>query len=236
MQLEGTLGKPLTTNTESGADPMLSSTKKLGQDEFLNLLITKLQNQDPMDPQDDLEFIGQLAQFSNLEQLVDANASLVALLEQQRELFASQQLSMLGQEVVVFEDTFTVEGGSVPGIGYELPESAGSVVVSIFDSTGKLVRGFDDAPKTAGEHEVRFDGKDQGGRPLADGSYRIRVGATDVSGEPLYARSYIRAEVTGIRRGEDGAVRLLLGSDEVELSEVHAVLSSSQVPEPSEEG
>lgn len=51
------------------------STGELGKDEFLNLLVTQLQYQDPMNPQDDTQFIAQMAQFSALEQMQNLNTS-----------------------------------------------------------------------------------------------------------------------------------------------------------------
>ena len=46
---------------------------QLGQQEFLQLLVTQLQNQDPMNPQDGAEFASQLAQFNSVEQLIQVN-------------------------------------------------------------------------------------------------------------------------------------------------------------------
>ncbi len=65
-------------------DPTLSgtiakSTQELGKDEFLKLLVTQLQNQDPMNPVDNEQFIAQLATFSSLEQLISINKAVTKL-------------------------------------------------------------------------------------------------------------------------------------------------------------
>ncbi len=52
---------------------------ELGKDDFLNLLITQLRYQDPMQPTDDKEFIGQMAQFSALEQMQNMSKGFEAL-------------------------------------------------------------------------------------------------------------------------------------------------------------
>ena len=56
-----------------------AATKELGKDQFLKILITQLQNQDPMQPMEDKEFIAQMAQFSSVEQLVNISTQLKTL-------------------------------------------------------------------------------------------------------------------------------------------------------------
>ncbi|MBW4083248.1 flagellar hook capping FlgD N-terminal domain-containing protein [Paenibacillus sp. S150] len=51
----------------------------LGKDQFLKILITQLQNQDPMQPMEDKEFIAQMAQFTSVEQLMNISSQLTAL-------------------------------------------------------------------------------------------------------------------------------------------------------------
>ena len=64
-----------TTNTTIASSAPVKQTD-LGKNAFLNLLVTQLQNQDPMKPQADGEFIAQLAQFSSLEQLTTMQVTL----------------------------------------------------------------------------------------------------------------------------------------------------------------
>lgn len=58
------------------ADPAKSKASNLGKDQFLNILMTQLQNQDPMNPLEDKDFIAQMAQFSSLEQLTNLNKTM----------------------------------------------------------------------------------------------------------------------------------------------------------------
>jgi flagellar basal-body rod modification protein FlgD len=71
----------LTQQTASQASPGVTSgtAKEIGQTEFLKLLVTQLQNQDPMNPMDNQQFIAQLATFSSLEQLISINKGVTAL-------------------------------------------------------------------------------------------------------------------------------------------------------------
>jgi len=72
----------------------------LGIDDFLNLLITQLTHQDPLDPIDDTEFIAQMAQFSTLEQITNVASSMDSLLKMAR-LSAE---SYVGKEVIYYDE------------------------------------------------------------------------------------------------------------------------------------
>ena len=78
-----------TVLTQSLGIPVRDAENPLGKDEFLKLLVTQLQNQDPLDPSDNVEMIAQLAQFSSLEQMSNVNTQLEEL---RRESMISQYL------------------------------------------------------------------------------------------------------------------------------------------------
>jgi len=63
-----------TSTTSSSQSTSRTPSSELGKDEFLQILVTQLRNQDPLNPQEDSEFIAQMAQFSSLEQLQNLNS------------------------------------------------------------------------------------------------------------------------------------------------------------------
>src|SRR5690625_3049137 len=71
----------------------------LGKEEFLKILMTQLQNQDPLSPMDDKEFISQMATFSSLEQMMNISKSVDALVESQLVSPVIQYSHMIGKEV-----------------------------------------------------------------------------------------------------------------------------------------
>lgn len=89
--------------------------KELGKDDFLNLLIAQLKNQDPLNPMKDQEFIAQLATFSSLEQVSNMNKNLEEFLKQQQYQNSVAAASMIGKEITSVDG----ENGIVSGINME---------------------------------------------------------------------------------------------------------------------
>jgi len=97
-------------------------TSQAAQDQFLQLLVTQLQNQDPLEPTDQEQFIGQLAQFSTLEGIENLNANFSELLQLQQDMLQFQQVTqgteLLGR-TVRFTGTDGLTSGTVQGVGAE---------------------------------------------------------------------------------------------------------------------
>ncbi|WP_227935814.1 flagellar hook assembly protein FlgD [Alkalihalobacillus deserti] len=71
----------------------------LGKDDFLKILITQLQNQDPSNPMDDREFIAQMAQFSSLEQMTNMNQAIQKFVSLQSSQNLVQHSELIGKKV-----------------------------------------------------------------------------------------------------------------------------------------
>ncbi len=93
----------------------VTAKKELGKDDFMNLLIAQLKNQDPLNPMKDTEFIAQLANFSSLEQVSNMNKNLEEFLKQQQYQNSVAAVSMIGKEITSVDG----EKGIVSGINME---------------------------------------------------------------------------------------------------------------------
>jgi flagellar basal-body rod modification protein FlgD len=112
-----TNGVPATSGSTGGAAQQLTNTgSTLGKDDFLKLLVTQLQHQDPMNPMDDKDFMGQMAQFSSLEQITN----LVTATETMG--FSSQvtqSVSLIGHQVGFTREDGTTGSGTATAVSID---------------------------------------------------------------------------------------------------------------------
>lgn len=200
----------------------LVGAKDLGKQDFMNLLITQLTNQDPLAPQDSVEFVSQLAQFSGLEQLNNLNKGIEELQSSQSTISDSLLVNYLGKEVHFQGDSFAVRNGQAELPSYRLPQDADKIEVRIYRDSGELIRTIQIGRQAAGDYKLPSlsDGE---GNPLTDGSYTFGVTASDSQGNSVPVIGLTRGEVTGLTR-TTGMPYLLVGDRKVPLKDVAQVL------------
>ena len=175
-----------------------NNTSALGMNQFLNLLVAQLKNQDPLSPLDSTEFTAQLAQFTSVEQLVGMNERLAGIQEmlyyqdEQKDL-----LGLIGKTVKVDDNKILIEDEKVLSGSYSI-EDRGEVTVNIFGSDGQKVRTLYFDQQDAGDHPVDWDGKNDSGEMVENGTYTFEVIAQDGDGNYVTANTYISGEVTGV--------------------------------------
>lgn len=180
-------------------------------DEFLMLLTTQLQNQDPLDPLDSNEFTNQLVQFTQAEQLINQNQKLDDLISFQSQSATSTALGFVGLEVSYLGNRLFSDGGSPQDINYGLSEQASQVDIFIKDEAGKVVRRLD-GTIGLGSNQVTWDGLDDAGQPVEPGVYDVEIAALDQSGEALNTSLAVTGVVTGIEN-VNGRTDLILRGD-----------------------
>lgn len=172
--------------------------KELDQYDFMNLLITQLQYQDPMKPMDTYQMASQLAQFSNMEATLKMSGNMEKLLEYQTSQNNLQLLTLLDSEVEVVGNTLGVDGGEPGGGNFILPANADTCVLEIYDAGGRLVDMEDLGTLPAGTYPLEWDGKDSRGDAVEDGAYVYKVKAYTSLGEQLEIDYRVKGKVTGI--------------------------------------
>ena len=174
-----------STGAVSGASTTGSvdaSNQTLGQDAFLQLLVTQMKNQDPSSPMDNQAFLAQLAQFSSLEQMQNLNGKLDSSLTLTQSLSNTAAAGYIGRSIRATADTIDLSASGNVDLGYTLVANAATATVTITDSSGNLVRTLNSSETAAGEHSLSWDGRDATGTRELAGSYTFKVSALDESG------------------------------------------------------
>jgi flagellar basal-body rod modification protein FlgD len=218
---------PVTTGSTA---PAVSPPPVLGKEDFLNLLITQLQNQDPLNPTDSTEFTAQLAQFSSLEQLNNVNDNLEQLQKFQASTNNSQAVSLLGKEITANGNFLQlIDAGSV-GCDFSLDRDASTVVATIYDSTGGFVKSIESQNLVAGQHTLFWDGTDTNGNPAIDGSYTFEILAADANGQDIRTKTFFTGTVDTVTF-ENNTPFLISRDQKVALSDVIQVATPKNIIE-----
>ena len=196
---------------------------ELGKNEFMELMIAQLKNQNPLEPQDNGQFISQLAQFSSLEEMQSLSGSVDDVVSQFRSTQALQASAMVGRSVLAPSNMGVLgASGEISG-NVEVPATTSGLRVSIENSAGERVRQMDLGTQPAGVAGFDWDGKDGNGNSLPPGPYRIVAEASYPDGQQQLG-TMVSANVDSVSLGQGGSVTLnLAGMGSIALSEVQQI-------------
>ena len=193
---------------------------QMGKDEFLKLLTFQLQNQDPMNPMDQSKMTGELAQFSQLEQLSNLNKKF----DDQGKTKAIEDkfyaASFVGKKVVTAGSSINLQNSGDPGdVLFSLDGEASKVMVRILDQKNNIVGEIWKDGMSQGSHQVTWDGTQLDGAPAVKGAYRAQVKAWDNMGNDVGTRT----EATGVVQSvtfDEGEPVLTVSGQKVFLRDV----------------
>jgi flagellar basal-body rod modification protein FlgD len=195
-------------------------------DQFLKLLTTQLQNQDPLEPMDTKDFTNQLVQFSGVEQQIKTNERLESLLSTQSLNLTALGVSFIGKDVEIAGKNFSYGGtGEVP-LSYFMPSTATAGTITIVDAQGNTVFSKP-AELSRGIHSFKWDGKDSTGQAVPAGKYEIKMSALGQAGASIKPTTYVPGFVSGLESTETGELMLNVGDLRVSISDVRRIFQSS---------
>lgn len=188
-------------------------------DQFLQLLMTQLQNQNPTSPLDTNQFTSELVQFSSVEQQIQTNTSLTQLIQLTQAGEVMQSSAMLGRSVTVTSDHVPLQNGKA-SLQFSAP-AAGPVDIAIYNDAGAQIL---DAPMqaVAGSNTWTWDGTDSNGNRMADGSYQVVVTGRTSAGTSGALATTVTGTATGVQ-SQNNAVQLQLGALSVGFDKVVSV-------------
>lgn len=217
--------------TVSGASSVLdqyqikqdnTQNKDLGKNEFLNLLVAQLNNQNPLEPQGNGEFIAQLAQFSSLEGIEKLNTSMESMLSSYQSSQALQASSLVGRKVIVPTEKAVVDTSESFKASLVLPVTSNNVYVNVYDNAGTVVRRINMGEQAAGNVSFIWDGKDASGNLMPPGTYKFEAQATYGS-ETKGLYTMLPANVDSVTLGGSELMLNLAGLGSVPLSQVQVI-------------
>lgn len=195
-------------------------TNELGRDEFLKLLIAQLENQDPTQPQENGEFIAQLAQFSTLEESQKLSTSFEEFTGAFQSTQHLQATSLVGRPVHIATDFTMLDDSNAISVLADFPVSAQSATLSVFNNSGELVERFELGQQQAGRNEFIWTGINEAGERFPPGLYNFSVQTSnggEASGVPLF----LSANVNSVTIEPGGTLTLnLAGIGEKSLADV----------------
>lgn len=158
---------------------------KLGKDAFLKLLVAQMQNQDPLNPQSNEDFVAQLSQFTQVEQLMDLSTQFDGMYLAMNSVNNTSMTQLLGKNVVALGDNFYYPGEGDIELNYGSGADASTSQMTIFNESGSVVYSGSVGTIKEGENSFTFDGEGLNGKPLPDGTYRFSITGSDSSGETV---------------------------------------------------
>jgi flagellar basal-body rod modification protein FlgD len=194
--------------------------QELGRDEFLKLLVAQLENQDPMNPQENGEFVSQLAQFSSLEEAQNLTQSFDGFAANFQSSQHLQATSLVGRPVHVASDNTLLGNEGAISVLAEIPIVADAASLKVYNSSGGLVDNFDLGAISPGRNEFVWTGEDANGQRYPAGVYRFEV-STSNDGVAQRAPIYLSSNVNSVTIEPGGSLTLnLAGIGPTPMSDV----------------
>tara|TARA_R110002020_G_scaffold451921_1_gene666166 strand:- start:1572 stop:2261 length:690 start_codon:yes stop_codon:yes gene_type:complete len=222
----------LNSINSGGANGLSARQSDELRESFMTLLITQLQNQDPLNPMENSEMTSQLAQINTVSGIEELNSTLQGITSQMDANQALQASGLIGKGVMVPGKDVLLEQDSegnsyTTPFGIELAEPAKNVKATIVGDGGQVIRRYDLGSVNAGVQSFEWDGKNEQGEAAASGRYTVQLEATDAESEKIESTALQYAIVNRVTPNDgSGSVRLDLGAiyGQVNLNDVKQIL------------
>ncbi|MCB1152962.1 hypothetical protein KDL45_04875 [bacterium] len=216
------IGITLDTGTGYTTDATATSEDLLSKGVFLELLVTQMQYQDPLDPMDNQQFLDQLASLSTVEELRTSNSNLETIQLYQSSINNAQSVALVGKDVKAIGDTVTYDGAENVKLHFKLNAPAASTEITIYDESGTVVRVISQSDLDEGDQTVTWNGNDKNGSPLSAGTYTFEVNAKTSEGDPVASTTFLSGRVEGVSYGS-GVPELIVQGQRVMIGDIYEV-------------
>lgn len=211
-----------TSASSSSSSSSAGSSANDIQSSFLKLLTTQLQNQDPTNPMDSAQMTSQLAQISTAQGISTLNDTMTNLLSTYQTAQSLQAVSLVGKSVLAEGDIVSLSSSTGYG-AVDLASAAKDVTVTIKDSSGATVKTIDLGSQSSGISAFSWDGTNNSGNTVADGTYYMSASATDNSGTAVTATPLSLSSVSSVSLKNGTPKLTVAGLGDLSLSQIYQV-------------
>lgn len=205
-----------------------ASNGVMDKEAFLELLVTQMRHQDPMNPLKQEEYAAQLAQFSSVEQLSNLNDRFDQMYQSNVQLNHSisnvLSTTLVGRNVRAMGNslTYSEDGGNV--VHYNLGAAADKVNIVIKNSDGQIVRTEELGYRQSGDQTWAWDGKLGSGAEASRGEqYVVSIEASKANGDAVSADTYLEGRISGVEFGNGGNLYFLIGDTRISAGDVQRI-------------
>ena len=224
IDLMNQLGLATQSANTSNSSTTGKISSQLGQSDFLKLMTTQLNNQDPTQPTDSSQMLAQMAQLSTVSGIQDMQSSLKRLVDTMMASQATQAASLVGHQVVAPGTSATLTANGLQG-AIDLTQATDKVAVGIYDDAGQLIKQMDLGAQDKGTIPFAWDGIKDDGTSAQDGLYQIKAIA-NVSGAPQAMSTYVASMVDSVTV-DAASQRITLntsGGDAVKITDIKQLM------------
>lgn len=187
--------------------------------DFLSLLMTQLQNQDPSSPMDSNQFTSELVQFSGVEQQINTNNDLTQLIQLTQASQVEQSSAMIGKPVTATSSQLTLQNGSAQ-IEFNTA-NAEPVAIAVYNSSGSQIQTAS-LTSTAGTNTWTWNGESANGVSEPDGAYTVSVMSVGTNGTTTAIPFTVTGTATSVINNS-GTVEVQMGGLTLPFSDVTSV-------------
>lgn len=220
----------LANNTPVKGGDGASAAADLNFETFLKLLVTELENQDPLDPLDNKEMTAQIASFSSLEQNIQQNKYLETIAGQSDYSQQTIALSYVGKDALIPGDLTATNGVANVSLNYQVPSVASDVSIEVLNEDGDVIRTLE-GEVAVGRNETTWDSKDEDGNAVPAGFYTFRVSGTAPNGDEVKVKEFTFGHVASLE-GDGDAVEFTSSDGRTfSLDDILLVREAAVVPQ-----
>lgn len=207
----GDVWKDIQAKYGAKAEKPREIKKTLGKDDFMRIMVTQMQHQDPTQPFKAEQMAQELAQYASVEQLQNMSTNMGKMLNANQPLERLAMTGMIGKTVTVDRERFQHTEGQPESLHFTLPKAAKEVTVAVVNELGEPVIEKDLGEMTSGDQTFSWDGLRSNTLPAKGGNYTLKIMAKDDRGATIATNPQATATVVGVGfEGQEPA--LLVGN------------------------